>query len=107
MGAVHGDRISARAQFSLLDLAGVACALSGTHAGASSRAGVGSNGVVGYHLYLRGDFIVDGTITAAKMQVGALSAITANLGLVTAGVIQSPNGKFLIDLNNQYEIISD
>ena len=69
--------------------------------------GVGSNGVVTYNLYLRGNFIVDGTITAAKMQVGALSAITANLGVVTAGVIESPNGKFLIDLNNQYEIISD
>jgi hypothetical protein len=37
------------------------------------------------------ELIVDGTITANKMNVGSLSAITANLGTVTVGVVQSAN----------------
>jgi hypothetical protein len=35
--------------------------------------------------YLTGSLIVDGTITASKLSVSQLSAITANLGTVTAG----------------------
>jgi hypothetical protein len=69
--------------------------------------GVGNNGVVSYNLYLRGNFIVDGTITASKMNIGSLSAINANLGTVTAGLMQSPDGKFVIDLTNRRIVISD
>jgi hypothetical protein len=50
-------------------------------------------------LVLRGDMIADGTITTAKLIASALSAITANLGTITAGILQSADGKFVIDLN--------
>lgn len=36
-----------------------------------------------------GELVVDGTITAAKLLVSALSAITANLGEITAGKLKS------------------
>lgn len=58
-------------------------------------------------LALRGDFIADGTILARALSVSTLSSITANIGTVTAGVIQSPTGKYVIDLNNERELISD
>ena len=38
--------------------------------------------------YLTGSLIVDGTITASKLSVSQLSAITANLGNITSGDIQ-------------------
>ncbi|MDQ0454662.1 phage tail protein [Rhizobium paknamense] len=44
------------------------------------------------------DLIVDGAITANQLSVNSLSAITANLGTVTAGVIQASNGKMVINL---------
>jgi hypothetical protein len=44
--------------------------------------------------------IAAGQITAAQMNVTQLSAITANLGTVTAGVLQSPTGGARFDLNN-------
>ncbi|MVA79866.1 hypothetical protein GOZ89_10615 [Agrobacterium vitis] len=44
------------------------------------------------------ELIVDGSITADKLAVNSLSAITANLGTVTAGVIQASNGKMVINL---------
>jgi len=56
---------------------------------------------------LRGDMIVDGSITTQKMTVGNLSAITGNMGTLTAGVIQSPTGRMLIDLNNTRELFGD
>jgi predicted phage tail protein len=46
------------------------------------------------------DKIAVGAITADKISTASLSALTANLGAVTAGTMTSPNGKFLIDLNN-------
>jgi hypothetical protein len=39
-------------------------------------------------LVLRGDMLADGTITATKLSVSTLSAITANLGTITAGLIK-------------------
>jgi predicted phage tail protein len=51
-----------------------------------------------YIANLNGDKIVANSISAAKLSVGALSAITANLGTVTAGLIRSPDGKFVINL---------
>lgn len=56
---------------------------------------------------LRGDMIVDGSITTQKMTVGSLSAITANMGTLTAGIIQSPTGRMLIDLNSTRELFGD
>lgn len=54
---------------------------------------------------IRGDVIVDGSITTQKLNVGTLSAITANLGSITAGYMQSPSGLFVIDLNNSRILI--
>lgn len=38
--------------------------------------------------YLTGSLIVDGTVTASKLSVTSLSAISANLGSITAGDVQ-------------------
>lgn len=51
-------------------------------------------------LVLRGDMIADGTITAAKLVASTLSAISANLGTITAGLMVSQDGKMRIDLSN-------
>ncbi len=45
-------------------------------------------------------FIVDGTIVARMIAVESLSAISANIGTVTAGLIQSNDGRMVIDLDN-------
>jgi hypothetical protein len=50
-------------------------------------------------LGLRGDAIIDGSITARTLSVGTLSAITADLGTVTAGRIQSADGRSYWDLD--------
>ena len=42
---------------------------------------------------INGNLIVDDTIVARHIDVSTLSAITANLGTVTAGLVQSTNGK--------------
>lgn len=55
----------------------------------------------------KGDMFADGTITATALSVSTLSAITANIGAVTAGTITSANAKMLIDLNNNKILISD
>ena len=44
--------------------------------------------------------LIAGAVTADKMTVGALSAITANIGTATAGVVQNAAGNFIIDLDN-------
>lgn len=56
---------------------------------------------------LRGDMYADGIITANKLNVTSLSAISANIGTITAGYMQSPDGKMIIDLNNGYISVSD
>jgi len=50
---------------------------------------------------INGDLIVDGTIAARALEVDTLSAISADIGEVTAGVIRSDDSKFIIDLNNK------
>lgn len=50
---------------------------------------------------INGDLIVDGTIAARAMAVDELSAISADIGEVTAGVIRSSDSNFIIDLNNK------
>jgi len=47
------------------------------------------------------NILLDGTVLAPHLNVGELSAITADMGTVTAGVVQSADGKFVIDLNNK------
>jgi len=49
---------------------------------------------------INGNLIVDDTITADKIVATTLSAITANLGTVTAGLIQNPAGTLKFDLPN-------
>ena len=52
--------------------------------------------------------IASGQITADKMNVSELSAITANVGTLTAGVLQSSDGKAKFDLTNgNLEIYKD
>ena len=57
------------------------------------------NGVA--KLALRGDMYADGAILARHLSVTTLSAITANIGRVTAGVMQSADGLFIIDLDKK------
>ncbi|MFA9261797.1 MAG: phage tail protein [Undibacterium sp.] len=48
---------------------------------------------------INGSFISTGAITADKINVTALSALAANVGDLTAGVLRSADNKFIIDLN--------
>lgn len=50
---------------------------------------------------INGNLIIDGTILARHIDVETLSAITANIGTVTAGVIRSADNKMIIDLDNK------
>uniref|UniRef100_UPI0005713443 phage tail tip fiber protein n=2 Tax=Nitrobacteraceae TaxID=41294 RepID=UPI0005713443 len=54
-----------------------------------------------------GNMYLDGTVTARMMNIGVLSAITANVGTLTAGVIQSSDGKMVINLTAGTLIISE
>ncbi len=65
------------------------------------------DGSISYTLKIAGNVIVDGSITAAKLNVTNLAAINANLGTVTAGIIQSSNGKVVWNLNSATLIVSD
>lgn len=48
------------------------------------------------------ELIVNGAITAEKLDVTSLSAITADMGFITAGRMESPDGNFIIDLNDGF-----
>jgi hypothetical protein len=62
--------------------------------------GASVNGAVSYNLYYRGDFLVDGSVTAGKLSVGYLSAISGNIGEVIAGLIRSADNKLRIMLDS-------
>lgn len=47
-----------------------------------------------------GDILVNGSVTAGKMNVATLSAITANIGEVTAGLIRGVSNKMRLLLND-------
>lgn len=49
-------------------------------------------------LAFRGDMFADGTITAQKIDVSTLSALSANLGVVTAGLIRNTANTLRFDL---------
>ena len=51
--------------------------------------------------------IAAGTITADKLNVSELSAVTADLGTVSAGRLQSADGNFVINLTNKTITISN
>lgn len=46
--------------------------------------------------------VADGKIQARYLKVDSLSALTADMGTITAGRMQSADGKFIIDLNNKF-----
>jgi hypothetical protein len=48
---------------------------------------------------LKGDMIVTGSITADKLSVNTLEAISGDMGTLTAGRIESPDGLSFWDLN--------
>jgi len=54
-----------------------------------------------YIANLHGNKIIANTITATQINVSALSALTANLGTITAGKAQSANGRFVVDFDNE------
>lgn len=54
------------------------------------------NGVT--KLALRGDMIADGTIVARHLNVVSLSALSANMGTVTAGIMRDPAKKYFFNL---------
>lgn len=49
---------------------------------------------------IRGDMLIDGSITAQKITTSSLSAFTANLGTVTAGLIRNASDTLRFDLPN-------
>jgi len=51
--------------------------------------------------FLDGDLLVSGTITSDKLSVNSLDAITSDVGTMTAGILQSSDGNFVINLNNK------
>ncbi len=55
--------------------------------------------IPGVGIFLDGVFIKDGTITAEKISALELSAITANIGLITAGRLQNAANTSFLDLN--------
>lgn len=54
-----------------------------------------------------GVLIENGTITATKLNVSTLSAISANIGTCTAGMIRSSDSKLQVDLTNKRILILD
>jgi sulfur carrier protein ThiS len=78
----------------------------GSGFGAEAVFSLGTRNGIG-RMVLRGDFIADGSINANQINVLNLSAISANVGTLTAGIIQSSNGKMVINLTNNTMIFSD
>lgn len=56
--------------------------------------------------FISADRIEAGSIAAGKLSVITLSSVTANMGTVTAGRMQSADGQFVIDLTNKFISIS-
>jgi len=56
--------------------------------------------------FLDGDLMVTGTVTSDKLNVTSLSAVTADMGTLTAGKLESTDGKFKIDLTNKEILIT-
>ena len=54
-----------------------------------------------------GNLVVSGTITKGKLGIDYVSDVSTNLGTLTAGKLQSPDGLFIIDLTGRTITISD
>jgi len=54
-----------------------------------------------------GSAAIRGTLTASQINVSTLSAITANVGALTAGTITSANGRMILDLGANTLIVKD
>lgn len=50
---------------------------------------------------IKGDLLIDGSVRAESLNVTTLSAISADMGEITAGLLKSPDGKFVVDLTNK------
>lgn len=66
-----------------------------------AEVGIGVDGRMYINGLLTGRQIAAGTITVDKLFAVDLAAITANLGTVTAGKLQSPDLRFTVDLTNK------
>lgn len=58
--------------------------------------------VSGGNIFIRGDMFVDGSISASKIYAATLSAISANLGDITAARIHTPDYAVDFNLNARY-----
>lgn len=61
---------------------------------------------VGGNVYMRSNMYLDGSITAVKLSVDNLQAISANMGTLTAGRLLSPDGKVDFNLSSGYLLVS-
>lgn len=50
---------------------------------------------------INGNLIIDGSILARHLTVGSLSAINADIGECTAGVVRSADSKMILDFDNK------
>lgn len=50
---------------------------------------------------INGNLVIDGSILARHIDVDTLSALAADIGEVTAGVLRSADNNFVIDLDNK------
>lgn len=56
---------------------------------------------------INGNAIIKGTVTADRMNVTDLSAVTTNFGSGTySGTLSSPNGRMVIDFSNEYIVMT-
>jgi hypothetical protein len=62
---------------------------------------------IGANTEISGSLLVRGSVSADRLSANTLSAINADLGTVTAGMMRSNDGKFIIDLSNKSITISD
>ena len=61
--------------------------------------------IVGGNIFLKGNLLATGSITASKLAVSTLSSISANFGTITAGTILSPTGVFTLNASDGYILV--
>jgi len=54
-----------------------------------------------------GNLLVTNTITADKLNVNSIDSISADIGTITAGLLEGPNQRFVLDLSNNVLKIFD
>lgn len=68
--------------------------------GASQILTVGTTALGADRVGISGDVLINGTVTASALSVGQLSAVTADLGNITAGTIRNVENTIIFDLPN-------